>query len=194
VIGTTVPTSIDRPDDARARLAHAELVLVDLDGCLTFGSQPHAAAARFVEMFAERYVVVSNNSTETPESMAQKLRATGVPVDPDRIMLAGTLMIDELLAETDAPPVALYAAPELTAYAERRGLRLVERHERGGSARVAIARDTTLVYDDLNKALDRLSRGARLTISNPDLTHPGIDQVPVIETGALAGHIPSLHP
>jgi HAD superfamily hydrolase (TIGR01450 family) len=136
-------------------------------------------------MLAGRYVVVSNNSTETPDTMAGKLREVGVPVDPERIILAGTLMIDELLAEPDAPPVALYAAPELAAYAEQRGLRLLERHRHGDTARVAIARDTTLVYDDLNRALDHLARGADLTVSNPDLTHPGVDQVPVVETGAL---------
>ncbi len=175
----------DTVRDAAQLLAGADLVLLDLDGCLIFGDTPHPAAARLIARLAGRYVVVSNNSTETPESMAELLQAQGLAVTPDRILLAGALMIEELVATGLELPTALFAGPRLGDFARSRGLCLVDPLARADGARVAIARHTTLSYDSLNAALGRLADGAPLIVSNPDLTHPGPNRRPVIETGGL---------
>lgn len=182
--------------DLRA-LAESKAVLLDLDGCLIFGSQVHPAASRLIEMLAGRHVIVSNNSTDTPLSMATALSRVGLAIDPNRIVLAGALMIDTLARES-SEPVALFAGPKLEEYARSCDLPLVERGDDRTLARVAIARDTTLTYDDLNEILGLLSRGADLTVSNPDLTHPGANSAPVVETGAILALIraciPDLQP
>jgi NagD protein len=162
-----------------ARLVRdSKIVLVDLDGCLAFGLRPHPAAQRFIEAFRDRYVILSNNSTETPESLAEVLGSHGLIVDPQRILLAGSLMIEVLAQEGE--PTTLFAAPRLTEYATLRGLELAEE-----ATVVAFARDTSLTYERLNRAVLLLRRGAQITASNPDLTHPGLGQAPVLETGAL---------
>ncbi len=171
-------------DDAADLLRKAELVLIDLDGCLAFEQEPHPAATRLLAMLESRYVVLSNNSTETPEGLAAALAERGLAVDPQRIVLAGALMIDVLADSSPDRPVSLFAAPRLTEYAAQKGLVLAGRDDDGASI-VALARDTTLTYAKLNQIIGRLSEGAELVVSNPDITHPGVNRVPVVETGAL---------
>jgi HAD superfamily hydrolase (TIGR01450 family) len=163
-------------------LDSAALVLIDLDGCLAFGNDPHQAAPALIERLGSRYAVLSNNSTQTPASLAEDLHSRGLKVDPDRIILAGALMIDLLAANGGRPLVALFAAPEMTDYALSKGLQL----SLGGDADiVALARDTTFTYDKLQRGVALLAGGAKFVVSNPDLTHPGRGQVPVPETGSL---------
>ena len=171
--------------DAERMLSGAELVLLDLDGCLAFGEVPHPAAAQLIERLEGRYVIVSNNSTDTPQTMAASLHQAGLTLDPQRIILAGALMIDELAADEAVGPVCLFAGPRLVEYARERGLSLASSGQDVSEAHVAIARDTSLTYNDLNLVLERLFKGAPLIVSNPDLTHPGRNQIPVIETGAI---------
>src|SRR5690606_963089 len=154
------------------------LVLIDLDGCLTFGDVADSAAARLLDMLAGRFVVLSNNSTDTPHSLSARLDRLGLRVAPDRIMRAGALMVDELAA--DGREVALFAAPQLADHAHASGLRISPEPEI-----LAIARALTLTFDGLNTMLRHLYNGADLVVSNPDLTHPGEGRVPVVETGAL---------
>ena len=168
--------------DIKMALNKAELVLIDLDGCLAFDLVPHPAAAEFLRRLESRYVVLSNNSTETPDGLAEILTANGLPIDPKRIVLAGSLMVDFLVAEAGARKVFLLASPEIRAYAVAKGLAVSEDET---ADIVALARDASFTYDKLNRALALLGRGAELVVSNPDMTHPGADYTPVIETGAL---------
>ena len=168
--------------DAAEALREAEIVLIDLDGCLVFEFTPHPAAARLLQLLDSRYVVLSNNSTETPEGLAAVMAGNGLAIDPQRIILAGALMIDTLVSEAEGRSVFLLASPQIRAYAAERGLAISD----GGAADiVALARDAQFTYDKLNEALHLLRRGAEFFVSNPDLTHPGTDCMPVIETGAL---------
>lgn len=169
--------------ETAAALGEAGLVLIDLDGCLAFDLEPHPAAAALIRRLGSRYAILSNNSTETPATLAAILARRGLAVDPGRVILAGTLMIDMLAAEAAGRPVCLLASAELRAYARGKGLVL---RDDDAADFVVLARDIDLTYARLNHALGLLARGAELVIANPDLTHPGAGGRPVIETGALA--------
>jgi len=173
------PGSIGRR--AGKLLDSAALVLIDLDGCLAFGNVPHPAAPDLLRRLAGRYAVVSNNSTETPESLAGVLADNGLEVDPQRILLAGSLMVDLLAREYPDQRVSLLANAAIRGYARRAGIR--NRSE--NVEIVALARDTTLTHAKLGAAVAAVHRGARLVVSNPDLTHPGPGGLPVMETGAI---------
>lgn len=126
--------------------------------------------------------MLSNNSTQTPASLAKDLQSRGLYVDPARIILAGTLMIDLLATDRCHPLIALFAAPEMADYALSKGLQL---SLDGDADVVALARDTAFTYDKLQRGVALLADGAKFVVSNPDLTHPGPGQVPVPETGSL---------
>lgn len=177
-----LPAEVEAGREAdRAAVAAARLVMIDLDGCLAFGGVPHPAAAAFLAGVGGRYVVLSNNSSDTPASLAAVLAAGGLAVDPGRILLAGALMIDIVAREKPQARVDLIASREMRAYARAQGLRLATR----GAEVVALARDTTLTYEKIARAVAALDGGAELIVSNPDITHPGVGHVPVPETGAL---------
>jgi HAD superfamily hydrolase (TIGR01450 family) len=160
----------------------AELVLIDLDGCLAFGNDPHPAASALLQRLGSRYAVLSNNSTQTSASLATDLRSRGLTVDPARIILAGALMVDILAADYRHCSIALFAAPEIEDYARSKGLLL---SLDGDTDLVALARDTAFTYDKLQRGVALLAGGAKFVVSNPDFTHPGRGRVPVPETGSL---------
>jgi HAD superfamily hydrolase (TIGR01450 family) len=162
-------------------LGRARLILVDLDGCLAFGNKPHPAAREFLERYGDRCAILSNNSSETPESLSRLLASNGLAIDPSRILLAGSLMIDLLAGQHRESSICLLASPTIRSYATARGLCL----SRKSAAIVALARDTTLTYAKLMQTAACLHRGARLVVSNTDLTHPGRDRLPVPETGSI---------
>ena len=62
------PRASKRDHTVRDMLNSAALVLIDLDGCLAFGNDPHPAAPALLERLGSRYAVLSNNSTQTPAS------------------------------------------------------------------------------------------------------------------------------
>jgi HAD superfamily hydrolase (TIGR01450 family) len=162
-------------------LGRARLILVDLDGCLAFGNKPHPAAREFLDRYGNRCAILSNNSSETPESLSRLLASKGLVIDPSRILLAGSLMIDLLAARHRESRICLLASPTIRSYAIASGLHL----SRKSAAVVALARDTTLTYAKLMQTVACLHRGARLVVSNTDLTHPGRDRLPVPETGSI---------
>ena len=190
---TLLPGSGPRPvegmgDDAspgteeqRELLESAELVLIDLDGCLAFGNEQHPAAGAFLMRYDGRYAILSNNSSETPEGLARILAGNGLKVDPRRMLLAGSLTVDLLAAKHIERRIYLLASDAIRSYARASGLRLSPEI----AEVVALARDTTLTYDKLDQAIASLYSGAELILSNPDMTHPGLDRLPVLETGAI---------
>ena len=175
---------------ARTALADAATVLIDVDGCLTAGGRALPGAADFLAACGSRAIIVSNNSTDTPQTMAGAFARLGLAVDPSRIMLAGAVMIETLRTEWPQETVCLVSAEGLRTHAADRGIRLVE--ERAGI--LALARDTGFTYDRLRHAARQLHAGARLVAANPDLTHPDSDGGPVPETGALLAAVRACAP
>jgi ribonucleotide monophosphatase NagD (HAD superfamily) len=72
-----------------ALISRANRFIVDLDGTLIRGSEPTQGAKAFLEEIADRYVVVSNNSTDTAARLSAKLARIGLPVPRQRLVLAG---------------------------------------------------------------------------------------------------------
>ena len=175
---------ISAEDEARAHdlFGRARAVLIDVDGVLVAGDVALPGAAEFLAALGSRAFIVSNNSTDTPVSMAAKFARQGLVVAPERLSLAGAVMVDIMAAEMPSEATFLVAGPALGAYATERGLRLVGEQ---GAAVLALARDTGLTYARLHQAARVLHSGARWLVANPDLTHPDTDGGPVPETGAL---------
>lgn len=165
----------------RDQIQAARLVMIDLDGVLVFGARPHPDAARFLASLDRRYIILTNNSTDTPTSLARWLARAGIPVRADSIITAGQTLLDTLGREARGRRTMLLAGPYIRRAAARTGVTLVA----DDPDVVALARDTTLTYARLQAAIASLSRGADLLVANPDLTHPGTMLEPVPETGAL---------
>jgi HAD superfamily hydrolase (TIGR01450 family) len=163
------------------RLKEADAILSDLDGCLISGDHIFADARNFIDEFRSRLWVVSNNSTDTAVSLAGRLKRLGVDLPADRIILAGEETVRRLAAERPGARVALHASPAIRALALDLGLDVAEEDIEA----VVLGRDPTVGLGGLGRIIGHLQAGARLYITNLDLTHPGADGTPIPETGAL---------
>ncbi|ATG48895.1 hypothetical protein CEW89_15745 [Celeribacter ethanolicus] len=171
------------------RLDDYDAILCDLDGCLISGTTVLPGAKDVLDAAGERLVILSNNSTDTPETLSCRLQAMELRVPPERIVLAGTAALDHLVAFPDAR-ICLYGSEVLRDYAQELGLTLT----RAAPTHVVLTRDETYGYAQLRETLGLIASGAQLVVANPDVSHPGPDGTPVPETGSLLSAILSVHP
>src|SRR6266545_2359430 len=159
-------------------LANARAILLDWDGCASFGNRPHAPAVEFLQRYGERTAIVSNNSTSLPQDIVEALAAAGVSMPAERVILAGVEAL-ACAARTHGARCLVLGSSRMRAAAHARGLKLV-----GEDADlVVLLRDTRFSYARLQRTVTALRSGAGLIVANPDLTHPGRDGGVVPETG-----------
>jgi len=171
------------------RLEDYDAILCDLDGCLISGAVVLPGAAALLERAGDRLTILSNNSTDTPETLSARLGAMGLTVPPARIVLAGAAAVEHLAAHPGAR-ARLYASPAICAHAAASGLVQTET----APTHVLLAKDLSYGYAELHETIALLSRGARLVVANPDVSYPGPDGLPVPETGSYLAAILSVLP
>ncbi|MGD9863873.1 MAG: HAD-IIA family hydrolase [Pseudodonghicola sp.] len=156
-------------------------VLADLDGCLVSGDTVLPDVPELFDRCGDRLWIVSNNSSDTAETLSARLGGLGLHVPAARILLAGEMTLRALQAAQPGARVALFAAPPLQVLARTLGLR--PDHDRPET--VVLARDTGLRFDDLARIIALAHAGVPVTLANPDTFHPGADGTPQPETGAI---------
>lgn len=163
------------------RLEDYRVILCDLDGCLIAGETVLPGAQRLVVRAGSRLWLCSNNSTDTPATLALRLRRMGLEIAAERIVLAGATAVSAICKRTPNARVAIYGSSELRRLAARSGLALDD----VAPQLVLLARDLEFSYAALNRLIREIRSGADLVVANEDATHPGSDGSPVAETGAL---------
>jgi HAD superfamily hydrolase (TIGR01450 family) len=156
-------------------------LILDLDGTLIRGHEVIPGAAELLARWPGRYVVVSNNSTDTAAGLAPRLQALGLPVPAEALVLAGEQALRHIARDHPRTRLLLCGSEALQACAAGLGLALVSRD----ADLVLLARDLSFSYATLQALTRELARGAALMVSNGDLTHPGPRGSLVPETGAL---------
>lgn len=162
-------------------LSTYKAVLCDLDGCLISGDHVLPGATDFLAAHRDRLYIVSNNSTDTAETLQARLLAMGLTIAADRILLAGERAVHWIAREYPGSSVEIFGTTAIRDCAARLGLERAD----GPPDMVLLTRDTGFTYDSLHRLVTALAQGARLVVSNIDATHPGPDGTPVPETGTL---------
>ncbi len=168
-------------DEAWRVIDQADVVVVDLDGCLAADNMPLPGAAHFAQKVAGKLVLASNNSTHSATQLSDVLRRNGLPIRAGRLVLAGELAVRIVAQQHPGARVMLLGTDAIREAAERAGLRLVDKD---GEV-VLLARALSVGFRQLEAAVAALHAGAALVVTNPDLSHPGLRGEPRIETGAL---------
>lgn len=159
--------------------------ILDLDGTLIRDGYTMPGAMELLEHFAGRFVIASNNSTETGDSLSMRLARLDLHVPQDRFILAGQETLRLISEQYPGAPITLLASAALTDHASMLGL-----HPTADSGEIVVlCRDTTFDYTKLRRVSDLLRRGAAFFVANPDLTHPGTNGTQIPETGALLAAI-----
>ena len=155
--------------------------ILDLDGTLIREDRPLPGAARLLARLEGRFVIASNNSSDTTQTLHARLATLGLPVPADRILLAGEEALRLIAARHPGARLLLLAAPALHDAARALGLR----PDRTAGEVALLCRDEAFDYAALRRLSDLVRSGAPFYVANPDLTHPAADGGRVPETGAL---------
>lgn len=162
-----------------------DIYLVDLDGTLIRGNEVLPGGREFCEVYRDRMVVVSNNSTDSAQSLAGFLEGIGLTISPERLILAGETSLEFIKANYEDARVSLVANQTITGLAVAAGINVVT----DKADIVLVCRDTSVTYEKLISVSREISAGARLMASNLDRSHPGRNGIPVPETGAIVSAI-----
>ncbi|AFC32902.1 HAD superfamily hydrolase-like protein [Paenibacillus mucilaginosus 3016] len=149
--------------------------LLDLDGTLYHGDHPIPYAAEFIGWLKERgypYVYVTNNSSRTPEQVADHLRKTGIDAAAQEVLTSSQAAALYLKDASLPPGPVLYIGEEgLRQALTEAGFEAVPADEAGQldkAAAVVQGIDRSFSYGKLLAAVRHIRRGALSVLTNPD--------------------------
>lgn len=146
---------------------------IDLDGTTYKGKKQIPAAARFIKRLQQagkEVLFVTNNSTRTPDFVANNLRHNhNINVTADNIYTTALATADYLYAKVPANS-KIYVVGEsgLKTALTQRGFVLTDDHP----AYVVVGLDTAVTYAKLEKAVLLIRQGAKFIGTNADSNLP----------------------
>jgi HAD superfamily hydrolase (TIGR01450 family) len=147
---------------------------------VALAGQVRDEALPFLHQYQARIAIVSNNSTDLPAHLSDRLRAQGVKIDPSRVLLAGAETIARAWEAGVRQPF-LIGGQKMRALARSIGMRL----DSTSPDAVLLLRDQFFSQAKLALAANLIRRGVTFIASNPDRSHPGRQGQLVPETGAF---------
>jgi HAD superfamily hydrolase (TIGR01450 family) len=172
-----------QPIAATALVERYEVVLLDAYGVLVDGSGALPDAADFVTTLRvrdHRFLVVTNDASRLPATVAGRMNTWGIPVDPDQVLTSGRLLAPYFAANelAGARCLVLGTADSCT-YVEEAGGEVVAADADTDYDAVVICDDAgypfletieialTVLYRSLGRGDD-----VALVLPNPDLVYP----------------------
>jgi 4-nitrophenyl phosphatase len=148
-------------------------VLIDLDGVVYTGRDPIPGAAGFLSEARRRglkFLLVTNNSTTSPERVAERLRGMQIDVAPNEILTSAQAAVGYVRRRADrGATVCIVGEAGLRQAAEEEGLVVVD----GDSAEWVIAGlDRAFTYEKLALATRAIRSGAHFVATNADALLP----------------------
>jgi len=155
--------------------------LLDMDGVLYHGSRPLPGAAEFIVALQGEeipFLLVTNNSTLTPEEYVDKVGRMGMQVTPEDV-LTSSIATAEYLSKIAPPgaPVHMIGENGVRTALLDKGFEVVDR----GGDYVVVGMDRGLTFDILSRATLAIRAGATFIGTNPDMTLP-------VEEGQIPGN------
>lgn len=172
-----------------------EAFLFDLDGCIYFGDvQAPGSHAMLQLLRAEGKSVffVTNNSTQTAETIALRLNQMGLPAMPRQVIVATDitgLYIKEVYGRVK---VKVVGSAELRASLANLGHLVVPLDSPEQAEVIVVGRDTQFHYDKLKRIAEEATKGAIVIGTNADSYHIGSYGEKIPETGALTAAVEAM--
>ncbi len=156
-----------------AKLSHIRSLIMDMDGVLYRLHTPLPGAAEFLEFLRQagkRFILVTNNSTQTPAQFAAKLAGMGITASEECILTSAEATA-QYLAGVAPPGTRVFVIGEhgIRAALEKHGFVLADDTQ---ADYVVSGLDRQLTYDKLKIATLAIRAGARFIGTNPDATLP----------------------
>jgi 4-nitrophenyl phosphatase len=171
-------------------LQDLQALIIDIDGTLWRGSMPMPGLAPFFDFLQRRavsFILVTNNSVETPARYQQKLAGFGVDIQPDQILTCSLATAAYLKQKHEGAVVYVIGQTGLRQALCQAGFSLTDKADPPAQV-VVVGGDTGLTYDKLKYAVLSIQRGAQFVGANPDLLVPTEEGL-VPEAGATLAAI-----
>lgn len=146
-------------------------LLIDLDGTMYHGKHRIDGADDLIRKLRERkipYLFVTNNSSRTPEQVAEHLGGMGIPASPEEVCTSSLAAASYIAHESPGAKVAILGEEGLQSALEDAGLELTEENPKY----VVQGIDRSFNYESLAKAVQWIRTGAVSVLTNPDLLLP----------------------
>jgi HAD superfamily hydrolase (TIGR01457 family) len=153
-----------------------DCLLFDLDGVLYRGDRAiEAAPPTMAELRSRgaRVVFLTNNSSRTPEQVADKLRSHGIEADPQEVVTSA-LATAELLAGRGGGRAFVIGMDGVRDALVGAGIEVLDGEPETADL-VVVGFDGSATYDRLKTASLLVERGARLVATNADASFPAAD-------------------
>lgn len=155
--------------------------LIDMDGVLYHGNRPLPGAAEWIAALQEErvpFMLVTNNSTLTPEEYVKKVGQMGIHVTPQDVLTSAIATADYLSRVAPSGTAVQFIGENgLRTALLNKGFKLVDR----GGDYVVVGMNRQLTYEMLKWAALAIRAGAQFIGTNPDATLP-------VEEGQIPGN------
>lgn len=161
--------------------------LTDMDGVLHREGDMIPGADEFISRLRDEdipFMVLTNNSMQTPRDLSAKLTRMGLNIEPERIWTSATATAKFLSQQAGEASAYVIGEAGLTTALHEMGWILTE----ADPDFVVLGETRTYSFEALTTACNLIRRGSRFIATNPDLTGPGPNGV-IPATGSVAAMI-----
>ena len=160
------------------KLSELTHLLIDMDGVLYRDNNPMPRLREFIAFLRQRpipFMMLTNNSTRTPQEYAGKLAGMGVEIAPEEVLNSGQATARYLARDyTPGTRVHVFGQDSLRQAMRDEGFVVVEQAGTGEDVVVVVASmDREVTYAKLDLANFFIRAGARFVATNLDPTYPG---------------------
>lgn len=169
------------------QLNEIECFLLDMDGTIYLGGELIEGAKEFLALLKEqkrRTIFLTNNSSKNASDYEAKLKGLGIEASVDEIFTSGEATAKTLQLRHPGARVFLMGTPALESVFLEHGFVLVKEREEAADL-VVLGFDTTLTYDKIWQACDRIREGAVYYATHPDFNCPLAGGKWMPDTGAM---------
>ncbi len=163
-----------------------KLFIFDMDGTIYLGGRVFPPAIRLIRQLradGKRVLFFTNNASHNPAFYVEKLTHMGFEPREGELMTSGDVTISFLKRHRSGQSVYLVGTPELETQFKQSGIALSE------EAKIVVSSfDTTLTYEKLRIACDRIREGAEYFCTHPDLNCP-TETGFIPDSGAIASFL-----
>ncbi|MGQ0603711.1 MAG: HAD-IIA family hydrolase [Anaerolineales bacterium] len=157
------------------QLTDTRALIIDMDGVLWEGNRPLPGLTEFFAALHERqikFVLATNNASQTPEQYVTKLAAFGVTIARDEVLSSAQAAALHL-AQSAANGRRVFAIGEdgVTQAFTEQGFTFTDLYDVSAHY-VVVGMDRTVTWDKLATATLNIRAGARFIGTNPDRTLP----------------------
>ena len=161
--------------------------LCDKDGVLVHGDRAIPGARELIERWeahGRRYLVLTNDSVQTPRDLAARLHRAGLPVPEDKIWTSAMATAAFLANQSGDKTAYVLGEAGLTTAIHEAGFVLTDTEPEF----VVLGETRGMSFEQATRAIRLILAGARFIATNPDVSGPSTDGM-VPATGAFAAMI-----